>query len=91
MYAGVTVAGVQSFSMLQQPSAPVVVRILEEPARETTVVDVLIGAIGLTGVLVVIAVICGAALGGLFVLYRKIQARRRPYTPEPGEDVPRIV
>ncbi len=77
--------------MLLQPSQPVVVRILEEPARETTVVDVLVGAFGLTGVLILIAVVCGVALGGLFVLYRKIQARRRPYKPEPGEDVPRIV
>jgi hypothetical protein len=77
--------------MLQQPSQPIVVRILEEPVRETTVVDVLIGAFGLTGVLILIAVLCGVALGGLFVLYRKIQAKRRPYRPEPGEDVPRIV
>lgn len=77
--------------MLQQPSQPIVVKILEEPARETTVVDVLIGAIGLTGLLVLIAVVCGVTLGGLFVLYRKIQAKRRPYRPEPGEDVPRIV
>ena len=77
--------------MYLQPSQPVVVKILEEPARQTTVVDVLIGAFGLTGVLVLIAVLCGAAFGGLFVLYRKIQARRRPYRPEPGEDVPRII
>jgi hypothetical protein len=77
--------------MLQQPSQPIVVKIIEEPIRETTVVDVLIGAIGLTGVLVLIAVVCGAALGGLFVLYRKVQAKRRPYRPEPGEDVPRII
>ena len=77
--------------MLQQPSQPVLVTIIEEPTRQTTVVDVLIGAFGLTGVLILIAVLCGAALGGLFILYRWVQAQRRPYNPEPGEDVPRIV
>jgi len=77
--------------MLGQPSAPVVVRIIEEPARETTVVDVLLGAIGLTGVLILIALLLGLVFGGVFILYRKAQARRRPYKPEPGEEVPRIV
>jgi len=77
--------------MLGQPSGPVVVKILQEPARETTVVDVLLGAIGLTGVLILIALLMGLALGGFFILYRKVQARRRPYRPEPGEEVPRII
>jgi hypothetical protein len=77
--------------MLFQPQEPVLVKILEEPARETTVVDVLLGAFGLTGVLILIALLCGAIFGGLFVLYRKLQARRRPYKPEAGEDTPHII
>ena len=77
--------------MFQQPSQPVLVKIIEEPARQTTAADVLIGAFGLTGVLILIALLCGAAFGGLFILYRRVQAKRRPYNPEPGEDVPRIV
>ena len=76
--------------MLGQPSGPVVVKILQEPARETTVVDVLLGAIGLTGVLILIALLMGLAFGGGFILYRKVQAKRRPYRPEPGQEVPRI-
>jgi len=66
-----------------------IVRIIEEPVRETTVVDVLIGAIGLTGVLLLVAVLLGAVFGGLFVLYRKRAARRTPYDGRPG-DVPHI-
>lgn len=73
-----------------QPSQPVIVKIIEEPVRETTVVDVLLGALGLTGVLILIGVLLGGVLGGLFILYRRIQAKRRPYHPEAGEEVPRI-
>ena len=73
----------------QQPQDPIIVRIIEEPVRETTVVDVLVGAIGLTGVLLLVALLLGAALGGLFVLYRKYSARRTPYDGRPG-DVPHI-
>ena len=49
----------------------------------------LVGAIGLTGVLLLVALLLGAALGGLFVLYRKYSARRTPYDGRPG-DVPHI-
>jgi len=75
---------------LQPPQSPILVQILEEPARETTVVDVLVGALGLTGVLLLTAVVLGAAFGGLLILYRTIQARRTPYTGEAG-DTPHIV
>lgn len=77
--------------MLFQPSQPIMVTIIEEPVHETTVVDVLLGALGLTVVLLLIAVVLGVLLGGLFILYRHIQAKRRPYHPEPGEEVPRII
>jgi len=75
--------------LFQQPQEPIIVRIVEQPVRETTVVDVLIGAIGLTGVLLVVALLLGAIFGGLFVLYRKYSARHRPYDGRPG-DVPHI-
>jgi len=72
-----------------QPQDPIIVRLIEEPVRETTVVDVLVGAIGLTGVLLLVAVLLGAVFGGLFILYRKYAARRTPYDGRPG-DVPHI-
>lgn len=74
----------------QPPQEPIVVQILDEPTRETTVVDVLVGAIGLTGALLLTAVLLGTILGGAFILYRKRQARRTPYSGRPAEDVPRI-
>ncbi|MGE5813683.1 MAG: hypothetical protein ACM36C_04280 [Acidobacteriota bacterium] len=56
---------------LLQPSTPMIVRVVEEPARETTVVDVLLGSIGLTGLLLLIAALAGLALGGLLVWLKK--------------------
>lgn len=75
---------------LQPPETPIIVQIIEEPVRETTVVDVLLGALGLTGVLLLTAAILGAAFGALLILYRVIRARRTPYTGEAG-DPPHIV
>lgn len=62
---------------------PVIVRVLETPAKSTSVADVLIGAIGLTGVLVLVAVLLGAALGGLLIGVKKFRAR---YNLEPVPD-----
>jgi len=76
--------------VVQQPQEPILVTIIEEPVRETTVVDVLIGAIGLTGALLLAALLLGAVFGGLFILYRKYSARHTPYDGRPGEDVPHI-
>lgn len=59
------------FLFQQQPGDAFMVRVVEQPARETTVVDVLLGSIGLTGVLLLIAVLAGLALGGLLVWRKK--------------------
>ena len=58
-------------ALFSQPSGPIIVRVVEEPVKETTVVDVLLGSIGLTGVLLLIAALAGLALGGLLVWLKK--------------------
>jgi hypothetical protein len=68
------------FALLTQP---VIVRVMETPAKSTSVGDVLIGAIGLTGVLILVAVLLGAALGGLLIGVKKFRAR---YNLEPIPD-----
>lgn len=78
---------------LLQPSSPIIVRVVEEPARETTVVDVLLGSIGLTGLLLLIAALAGLALGGLLVWLKKrrgadaleIEAQTLELGPTPGK------
>jgi hypothetical protein len=68
------------FALLSQP---VMVRVVETPVESTSVADVLIGAIGLTGVLILVAVLLGAVLGGLLIAVKKLRAR---YNLEPVPD-----
>ena len=56
--------------MMLQQSAPIIVHVVQQPVRSTTVADVLIGAIGLTGVLVLAAVLLGGLLGGALILLK---------------------
>ena len=56
-------------------SGPVMVRVVEEPVRSATVGDVLLGAIGLTGVLILCAVLLGLALGGILIGVKKYRER----------------
>jgi hypothetical protein len=60
------------FALLSQP---VMVRVIEPQVESTSVADVLIGAIGLTGVLILVAVLLGAMLGGLLIGIKKLRAR----------------
>jgi hypothetical protein len=51
---------------------PIFIDISEaEVIDPTTMGDVLLGAIGLTGVLVIVALILGTVLGGLFILWKR--------------------
>jgi hypothetical protein len=62
--------------VIVQPSDPIVVRVLEEPVPETTVADVILGALGLTGVLLMAALLFGLLLGFLMVARRRLRERR---------------
>jgi hypothetical protein len=62
---------------------PVMVRVVEPPIESTTVADVLIGALGLTGVLVLSALLLGAVFGGILIGIKKL---REKYNLEPVPD-----
>jgi hypothetical protein len=65
-----------------QPT-PFVVQVVEAPTRETSVVDVLMGSIGLIGVITLAMVLVGALFGGLFVVVRqRLEARKADNAPE---------
>jgi hypothetical protein len=83
-------ANVRLASMSAQQTQPIVVRVMpSEPAKETTAADVLIGAIGLTGVLLLVAIVLGGVLGGLLILFKRIRAKLN-LEPQPDSEALKI-
>ena len=66
-----------------QASEPIVVRVIEEPVETTGVADILVGAFGLTGVMLLAALVLGAILGGVLILIKRLRAK---YDLEPVPD-----
>lgn len=56
-----------------QTDGAFIVRLVEQPAAEVTVADVILGALGVAGVMTLAAIMLGAALGWLLIL----RSRRR--------------
>lgn len=59
-----------SFLLLtsQQPSTPIIVKII--PPKEDTLADVLVGALGVTGVMVLIAFVAAVLFGAVLFWVR---------------------
>jgi hypothetical protein len=66
-----------------QPTDPIIVRVVQEPVKSTTIVDVLVGSLGLVVALLLAAVILGALLGGILIGIKMFRAR---YNLEPVPD-----
>jgi hypothetical protein len=66
-----------------QPPDPIIVRVVQEPEKSTTIVDVLLGSLGLVGVLLLAAVVLGALLAGTMIGIKLFRAR---YNLEPAPD-----
>jgi hypothetical protein len=69
--------------VLIQASQPVMAKVIEPAVESTTVADILIGALGLTGAMLFAALFLGALLGGLLIGIKKFRAR---YNLEPVPD-----
>jgi hypothetical protein len=50
-------------SAIQSQPSPIIVKILETPSDPTGLADVLIGAVGLTGAIVLLALVLGLVFG----------------------------
>jgi hypothetical protein len=66
-----------------QPSDPIMVRVVEQPVESTTIADVLVGALGLTGAMLLAAALLGAVLGGILIGVKLLRVR---YNLEPVPD-----
>ena len=59
--------------LLQQD--PIIVRVVEEHVKETTVADVILGSLGLVGVMLLSALLLGLLLGGCLLLYKRLTGK----------------
>ena len=59
--------------LLQQE--PIIVRVVEEPVKETTIADVILGSLGLVGVMLLSALLLGLLLGGALLLYKRLTGK----------------
>jgi hypothetical protein len=59
-----------------QPVTPVIVKVVAEPTPQMTVVDVLVGALGLTGVIVAGSFLLGGVVGLALIAFKRWRAAR---------------
>ena len=59
--------------MQSQPITPFVYQVVEPTTAPTTVVDVLLGAVAVSGALAVVALVLGIGLAGLLVGIRRLR------------------
>jgi ABC-type dipeptide/oligopeptide/nickel transport system permease component len=65
--------------MLQpQPVTPVIIKVVPTPTPEVGVVDILVGSLGLTGLIVVASLLVGLLLGGVLIVYTRWRDNRLP-------------
>ena len=59
----------------EQPITPTIVQVVpEKPRAEITMIDVALAGFGVTGIIMVAALVAGFLAGGLFIWYRKKRA-----------------
>jgi len=59
-----------------QPANPIIVRIPEAaPVESTSIPQILLGALGLTGVLLIAALLLGIVLGGVLIGFKLLRTR----------------
>ena len=57
--------------MWDQSTTPIIIRVPEAPSQQTSVADVLLQAIGLTGAFALAALLAGIVIGGVLFRFRK--------------------
>lgn len=64
------------FAQPAPPVTPIIVKVVDQPAKEISVADILMGSVGLTGLFLIGAAALGLVLGGIFIAFRRWQASR---------------
>ena len=61
--------------MLQSRQDPIIVRVVEQPVRETSIADVIVGSLGLVVVMLLAALLLGLLMGGLLIAFKRLRAK----------------
>lgn len=66
--------------MLFQPTpfTPVIIKVVAPPTEEVSVVDVIVGALGLTGLIAIAAIVAGIVLGILLIGFKRWREKDKP-------------
>lgn len=64
-----------------QTDGAFIVRLVEQPAAEVTVADVIAGALGVAGLMTLAAIVLGAVLGWLLILRSRRDVQRGEHPP----------
>ena len=67
--------------------APIIVHVVEQPVKETSIADVIFGAIGVVGVGLICAALLGVVLGGILILVNRWR-RQHGYERDPVTENP---
>lgn len=57
--------------MQPEPFTPIVVQVVDEPSREMGMGDVLLGAVGVVGAILIAALVFGLVVGWAFILFQR--------------------
>jgi len=60
------------------PSDPIIIKIIDPPSEIEGLGEVLLGALGITGAIVVAAVVCGVLVAGVLFLTRRFRESDGP-------------
>jgi len=65
--------------MLQpQPITPIIIKVVPTPTPQVGVVDILVGSLGLTGLIVLASLVVGLLVGALLIAWSRRRLDRRP-------------
>lgn len=53
-----------------KPNSPIIVRVITPPRDPTGIADVIVGSIGLTGAIVLLAIVLGLVMAGILFWFR---------------------
>jgi hypothetical protein len=71
----------------QQPEA-FIVTVIKEPARQTTIADVIIGSLGLAGLLLLISLVLGCVVGLVLVRWHRSHPPEQEHLPPVSPLIP---